>query len=166
MDPNNPASPIAPDNSQSAIQAVANISRTVTEPNGSRTNASTRPKSIITYAPPRSLRTRTSLPSAPVPSKATKNAGPPQDLDKIKAKLGPEGVVARRDEVVKEKEGQLRELVDGHDTAVREIFHLERYVSLLEGWDPLVRPLSLSLPITMNLIARLPSRIIPQSSRT
>jgi hypothetical protein len=27
-------------------------------------------------------------------------------------------------------------VVEGHDAAVREKFHLERFVTLLEGWDP------------------------------
>ena len=30
----------------------------------------------------------------------------------------------------------MKGVVEGHDAAVREKFHLERFVTLLEGWDP------------------------------
>jgi hypothetical protein len=42
--------------------------------------------------------------------------------------------------VVKEKDVELKDVVDKHDTAVREKFHLERYISIFEGWDPKVSP--------------------------
>lgn len=51
-------------------------------------------------------------------------------------KLGPEGMAARREELIHEKEALLRTVVEEHDMAVKEKFHLERYVSILEGWDP------------------------------
>jgi hypothetical protein len=138
MDPNNSASSIAPDNPLATTEAGPHDLVIVNKVDKSKIGPASRPKGVITYAPPRSLRARTSLPSVTSSSRASKNAGPPHDLDKIRAKLGPEGVLTRREEVIKEKEGQLRALVDGHDTAVREIFHLERYTSLLEGWDPTV----------------------------
>lgn len=100
---------------------------------------SSSPKNRVTPAN-RPLRTRTSLPAPPTRS----SAAPPKDLDKIKEKLTPSAISLRKDELVKEKEESLRELVDGHDTAVREKFHLERYISLLEGYDPVVRTLFLS----------------------
>lgn len=52
------------------------------------------------------------------------------------SKLGPDGIAARREELIQEKEAQLRIIVEEHDMAVKEKFHLERYVSILEGWDP------------------------------
>jgi hypothetical protein len=50
--------------------------------------------------------------------------------------LGPEGISARRQELVAEKEKALRSVVEGHDAAVREKFHLERFVTMVTGWDP------------------------------
>ena len=84
----------------------------------------------------RSLRIRLSAPGPTASPKASVKGGPPKYLEVVKQKIGPEGVKARREEVVQEKEATLRDLVDGHDSAVREKFHLERYISLLEGWDP------------------------------
>jgi hypothetical protein len=63
-----------------------------------------------------------------------------KELANVHRRLGAEGVTARRAELVSEKEGQLKGVVEGHDAAVREKFHLERFVTLLEGWDPEVRP--------------------------
>jgi len=147
MDPNISMSASAPDNPSSSTEAGPSTRRTSLEPPVASVSTSRRSSGPVTYAPPRSLRARASLPatSAQTASRATRGAGPPKDLDKIKAKLEPDGIVARREEVVKEKESQLRELVDGHDTAVREIFHLERYISLLEGWDPQVNHFTMSL---------------------
>jgi hypothetical protein len=76
-----------------------------------------------------------SLPAPPTRA----SAAPPKDIDKIREKLAPAAINARKDELVREKEESLRDLVDEHDTAVREKFHLERYISLLEGYDPVVR---------------------------
>lgn len=57
-------------------------------------------------------------------------------MDKVLFKLGPEGTAERREELIHQREGELRVVVDDHDMAVKEKFHLERYVSILEGWDP------------------------------
>jgi len=64
-----------------------------------------------------------------------------RELEYINSKLAPEHLDSRRDTVVKEKEGELKEVVDKHDTDVRERFHLERYTSILEGWNPKVSSL-------------------------
>ena len=47
-------------------------------------------------------------------------------------------MAAKRDGVVREKEAEVKRVVDGHDDAVREKFHLERFISIFEGWDPKV----------------------------
>jgi helicase SWR1 len=51
-------------------------------------------------------------------------------------KLSADGTAARREDAMRELEARVRAIVDKHDMAVREKFHLERYVSILEGWDP------------------------------
>ncbi|GMK53622.1 hypothetical protein CspeluHIS016_0102080 [Cutaneotrichosporon spelunceum] len=58
------------------------------------------------------------------------------EMERIRFKLGPDGAKAQRDELVLERENELRVVMDAHDMAVKEMFHLERYVSILEGWDP------------------------------
>jgi helicase SWR1 len=58
------------------------------------------------------------------------------EMERIRFKLGPEGALSRREELVREREAELRVVMDAHDMAVKEKFHLERYVSILEGWDP------------------------------
>lgn len=58
------------------------------------------------------------------------------EMERAIWKLGPEGIAARREELIHEKEALLRTVVEEHDMAVKEKFHLERYVSILEGWDP------------------------------
>ena len=140
MESNIEGSTSASDNPSAASTGLSDGPKMSTLSSPSLPSTPARSARPITYAPPRSLRARASLPATLTASasRTAKSALPPKDLDKIKAKLEPEGIVSRREEVVKEKEGQLRELVDGHDTAVREIFHLERYISLLEGWDPKV----------------------------
>ena len=93
----------------------------------------------------RTLRARPSQPQLATHS-SSKSSGPSsthrspsdKDLEHNKKYLGPEGVQSRREAIVREKEQKLRSLVDEHDTAVREKFHLERFISLLEGWDPKV----------------------------
>ena len=79
-------------------------------------------------------------------SRAGVNRKPSQkELNNIQRRLGAEGLKSRRDELAKEKERELKAVVEGHDGAVREKFHLEKFVSLLEGWDPEV---SASVPAT------------------
>lgn len=58
------------------------------------------------------------------------------EMERIMFKLSHEGTMARRDDLVREREAELRIVMEEHDMAVKEKFHLERYVSILEGWDP------------------------------
>ncbi|WVO18354.1 hypothetical protein L204_106069 [Cryptococcus depauperatus] len=50
--------------------------------------------------------------------------------------LGPEAIAAKRKKRIQEKERELKKVVEDHDAAIREQFHLERFVTLVEGWDP------------------------------
>ena len=91
----------------------------------------------------RTLRARPSDPpppslpgSSPTATKAKIRSASQNELASIQKRLGPEGVQLRREELLKENERKLKSVVDGHDAAVREKFHLEKFVSLLEGWDP------------------------------
>jgi hypothetical protein len=61
-----------------------------------------------------------------------------KELEYIRSKLSEESILSGRDGVIKGKEAELRNVVDSHDNAVREKFHLERYISIFEGWDPVV----------------------------
>ena len=85
----------------------------------------------------RTLRARQSIPSA---SSTTSGARKPTDaeLEAISHRLGPAGVAERREERVKEKEAAVKTVVDEHDTALREKFHLERFVTMITGWNPAV----------------------------
>ena len=99
--------------------------------------------SAPTHSRHRSLRAR---PANPMPASASAleptspvahlRKASTKELDNIARRLGPEGVALRRAEVLKENERALKAVVEGHDAAVREKFHLERFVTLLEGWDP------------------------------
>lgn len=106
--------------------------------------------SLIAKTPPahhrsHTLRARPSNPFLPT-SSSSKPSSPvttyrkpsQKELDNIQRRLGPEALVSHREELIKEKEGELKRVVDGHDDDVREKFHLDRYISLLEGWDPAV----------------------------
>lgn len=93
--------------------------------------------------PSRTLRARPSDPLPPGQNAPinTINLGPlrkptEKELDNVHRRIGPEGVSQRREELLQGKELELKQLVDQHDTAVREKFHLERYVTILTGWDP------------------------------
>lgn len=95
----------------------------------------------------RNLRARPSEPSS-IPSPISKRARsdtntklrPPteKELDVVNKALSEEAILAKRDVVVKDKEAEVKRVVDGHDDAVREKFHLERFISIFEGWDPKV----------------------------
>ncbi len=99
-----------------------------------------------TLHPSQTLRVRPSQPVYPISPVAS--SGKPtspvvvyrkashKELNNIYRRLGPEGLAARRDELLEEKETELKGVVEGHDDAVREKFHLEKFISLLEGWDP------------------------------
>lgn len=93
--------------------------------------------------PPRTLRARASLPTAqPLPdSPASSNTlRPPTEKERnqLETRLGPKAVQSRREELISEKEAELRNVVDDHDSAIREKFHLERFVTMVAGWDPKV----------------------------
>lgn len=89
-------------------------------------------------APARALRSRTSLPAAPAAPTRPGSARVISNEEREHAlyKLGTEGTLAKRDELVRDHEAQVRAIVEEHDMAVKEKFHLERYTSILEGWDP------------------------------
>lgn len=86
----------------------------------------------------RALRTRPSEPAAPRRAARASSGRVITADEETRAlfKLGPEGTAQRRIELLHELETSVRSVVDKHDMAVREKFHLERYVSILEGWDP------------------------------
>ena len=132
----------------SAFDALADVPK-VFESSSSSIPTSTGPSSgrsrpvASAPLPTRTLRTRPSDPvSYVLPGKIVQHASPAgrdpteEELGTIKRRLGEEGVRNRRDELVKEKEKGLKDLIEGHDAAVREKFHLERFISLLEGYDP------------------------------
>jgi hypothetical protein len=103
---------------------------------------------ITAPSPARSLRHRlsnsatTSSPGARTPNTPPSSIRKPssKELAQIEKKLGPGGVVTRRDELIGIKEAELKGIVEGHDLAVREKFHLERFISLLENYDSDVSP--------------------------
>ena len=88
----------------------------------------------------RSLRARPSAGGAAPAAMAASGVRKPSDadLELIKRRLGPVGVAERRDELVHEKEAAVKGVVDEHDTALRELFHLERFVTMITGWNPVV----------------------------
>nr|XP_031862415.1 uncharacterized protein CI109_001912 [Kwoniella shandongensis]KAA5529487.1 hypothetical protein CI109_001912 [Kwoniella shandongensis] len=96
------------------------------------------PSPMVTPAPAPSNKGRSKATSSPTASVTLGNIRPPtqRELDNIHRRLGDESVRAKRDEVLQGKEKELKHVVDGHDDAVRERFHLERYVTILDGWDP------------------------------
>ncbi|WVQ99637.1 hypothetical protein IAU59_006776 [Kwoniella sp. CBS 9459] len=59
-----------------------------------------------------------------------------KELDNIHRRLGDESVRVKREELLLDKEKELKDVVDQHDTAIREKFHLERFVTMITGWDP------------------------------
>jgi len=99
-------------------------------------------------APRRQLRARPSDLSAPSYSPATKKARSDKDtiprqptereLEYIHRQVSEDALANKRDAVVREKETELKAVVDRHDDAVREKFHLERFISIVTGWDPKV----------------------------
>lgn len=93
----------------------------------------------------RTLRARTSDPPKAAdpsakPSSPTVALRKPsqKELNYVHWRLGVEGIAIRREELARQKEKELKAVVEGHDDAVREKFHLEKFVTLLEGWDPKV----------------------------
>lgn len=67
-----------------------------------------------------------------------------RDIEYVHTKLAPENIIAKRNVVISNKEAELKTVVDEHDTAVKEKFHLERYTSIFEGWNPKASPPSCS----------------------
>ncbi|ORY26167.1 SNF2 family N-terminal domain-domain-containing protein [Naematelia encephala] len=95
--------------------------------------------------PSRVLRARPSDPPPPPlasPSPATSSTlirpATRKELENISRRLSKESIDQRRDELIKEREGELRTVMDEHDTAVREKFHLERFVTMITGFHPKV----------------------------
>ncbi|WWC69976.1 uncharacterized protein I206_103920 [Kwoniella pini CBS 10737] len=60
----------------------------------------------------------------------------PKEINQITRRLGDENVRLKREELLLQKEQQLKEVLEGHDDAIREQFHLERFVTMITGWDP------------------------------
>ncbi|WVW84227.1 hypothetical protein I302_106257 [Kwoniella bestiolae CBS 10118] len=60
----------------------------------------------------------------------------PKELNQITRRLGDENIRSKREELLVEKETQLKNVLDSHDDAIREQFHLERFVTMITGWDP------------------------------
>jgi hypothetical protein len=94
----------------------------------------------------RHLRARPSEPSTswPVTKRARSDTNtklrPPteKELGTINAALSEEALIIKRNGVIRDKEAELKVVVDKHDDAVREKFHLERFISIFEGYDPKV----------------------------
>ncbi|WVR06838.1 hypothetical protein IAU60_003874 [Kwoniella sp. DSM 27419] len=105
----------------------------------------------LSQRPPPSTRSLRARPSDPGPATTASNGSTgastisrklsQKELDNIHRRLGETGIQARREELVHAKETELKTVVDGHDAATREKFHLERFVTLLTGWDPEVAKL-------------------------
>ncbi|WRT66592.1 uncharacterized protein IL334_003551 [Kwoniella shivajii] len=96
----------------------------------------------------RSLRVRPSDPGPPVqnvspialalklPVPSAFREPTPKELNSISRRLGEDTIRAKREELVAEKEQKLKQVIDSHDDAIREKFHLERFVTMITGWDP------------------------------
>lgn len=99
-----------------------------------------------TLAEPRSrcLRARPSLPDpftgTPLLTPHANGLGAQaKGMEAISHGLRDEAIIGRREKRITEKEKQLKEVIESHDGLIREKFHLERFVTLLEGWNPKVR---------------------------
>ncbi|KAK6909822.1 hypothetical protein I203_103844 [Kwoniella mangroviensis CBS 8507] len=75
-------------------------------------------------------------PKTPLPTPVSVRAPTPKEFNQISRRLGDENIREKREELLVEKEKQLKILLDGHDDAIREQFHLERFVTMITGWDP------------------------------
>ena len=138
MDPDRPSSPT--ESSHLSNFQIGTSSITLDSPS---TPAVVRNGSALAQPRHRSLRPRPADPASASVSSLEPFSPVPhirkasmKELDNINRRLGPEGVGSRRAEMLKENEKALKTVVEGHDAAVREKFHLEKFVSLLEGWDP------------------------------
>jgi helicase SWR1 len=136
IDPPTPSVVVTPaqDDAQPAVDAVQEASTPSTS------TSKPAKKFVRPSLPARALRARPSLPAS---TSSTSNGEssklrPPteKELAAVTAGLAPEALSARREETTKNKEKQVKDVVDDHDAAVREKFHLERFVSLLENFAP------------------------------
>lgn len=86
----------------------------------------------------RTLRARPSDPSPTSPSSSNMHVRQlsRREMENIQRRLGPEGIAAKKEDLLRSKEAELQNVIHGHDTAIREKFHLERFVTILTGWDP------------------------------
>lgn len=121
---------VSVDVSQSTVGTIIPVDASTATPAVSRTFRArpSLPDTAVTTSPSASL-----TPKAPTSHIRAPTA---TELSRIHRRLGPQAIQARRDELLAEKEKELREVVDGHDTAVREKFHLERFVTMITGWNP------------------------------
>ena len=85
----------------------------------------------------------TGLPSSPVASPAARVKGLRQatqkELEDVQRRLGSESLSDKRQQTLSAREQQLQALLEEHDAAIREQFHLERFVTMITGWNPEVR---------------------------
>jgi helicase SWR1 len=144
MDTSDPAADPAAVGGQMTKETSNNQLSTTTEASAAHAVSGSATAVPLASTPaPRTLRARASIPALPPKSPSTTTpAGirrpTEKELRQIQSRLGPEAVQDRKDELLKEKEEELRQVVDGHDTAVREKFHLERFVTMVTGWNPKV----------------------------
>ncbi|WWD03258.1 hypothetical protein V865_001309 [Kwoniella europaea PYCC6329] len=75
-------------------------------------------------------------PKTPITTPVSVRAPTPKEFNQISRRLGDENIREKRDELLVEKEKQLKRVLDSHDDAIREQFHLERFVTMITGWDP------------------------------
>jgi len=106
---------------------------------GQATPAAAAPTTPATASPAKGRALRARASGGPPPKKprttGTRIITPEEEARAI-WKLSAEGTATRRDEMIRDLETRVRAVVEKHDMAVREKFHLERYVSILEGWNP------------------------------
>ncbi len=82
---------------------------------------------------------------------------PPPQVEQIRKRLAPEAIAAKREETIRKDELELQSVVEQHDAAVREKFHLERYISILEGYDPTVSAILRDPRLTMTVSGHIAS---------
>ncbi|WWC94487.1 hypothetical protein V866_001333 [Kwoniella sp. B9012] len=75
-------------------------------------------------------------PKTPITTPVNVRAPTPKEFNQISRRLGVENIRDKREELLVEKEKQLKRVLDSHDDAIREQFHLERFVTMITGWDP------------------------------
>lgn len=83
------------------------------------------PPPVLSPPPPPKSNTKP-IPPSPIPKSTTKSLGPP-------ARAGKPSTKAVR---LAEKQAQIARLIDEHDTVLREMFHLEKFKTMVVGYDP------------------------------